>query len=105
VDRKKDLIISGGENIYPVELEAAIIKHPKVHDVAVIGTPDDRLGEIVTAVIQLKKGEDLTQEEIEHFCEEQLPRYKRPRKIIFDTVPRSLTGKIEKPKLRAKYAG
>ncbi len=104
VDRKKDLIISGGENIYPVELEAAIIKHPKVHDAAVIGTPDDRLGEIATAVIQPKKGEELTQEEIERFCEEQLPRYKRPRKIIFDAVPRSPTGKIEKPKLRAKYA-
>ncbi|MGE5839063.1 MAG: class I adenylate-forming enzyme family protein, partial [Deltaproteobacteria bacterium] len=57
VDRKKDLIISGGENIYPVELEAAIVKHPKVHDVAAIGAPDDRLGEIVVAVIQPKKGE------------------------------------------------
>jgi long-chain acyl-CoA synthetase len=105
VDRKKDLIISGGENIYPVELEAAILKHPKVHDVAAIGAPDDRLGEIVVAVIQPKKGETLTEQELIPFFEQQLPRYKRPRRVIFDEVPRSPTGKIEKPKLRAKYAG
>jgi acyl-CoA synthetase (AMP-forming)/AMP-acid ligase II len=105
VDRKKDLIISGGENIYPVELEAAILKHPKVHDVAAIGGPDDRLGEIVIAVIQPKEGESLTEEEMISFFETQLPRYKRPRRVIFDQVPRSPTGKIEKPKLRAKYAG
>lgn len=105
VDRKKDLIISGGENIYPVELEAAILKYPKVHDVAAIGAPDDRLGEIVVAVIQPKKGETLTEQEILLFFEQQLPRYKRPRRVIFDDVPRSPTGKIEKPKLRAKYGG
>jgi long-chain acyl-CoA synthetase len=105
VDRKKDLIISGGENIYPVELEAAILKHPKVHDVAAIGAPDDRLGEIVVAVIQPKKGETVTEEEFISFFEQQLPRYKRPRRVIFDEVPRSPTGKIEKPKLRAKYTG
>jgi len=104
VDRKKDLIISGGENIYPVELEAVILRHPKVHDVAVIGAKDDRLGEIVVAVIQPKKGEKATEEEMAQFCEQELPRYKRPRKILFDEVPRSPTGKIEKPKLRAKYS-
>ena len=104
VDRKKDLIISGGENIYPVELEATILNHPKVHDAAVIGTPDDRLGEIATAVIQAKSGEALSQEEINRFFEQHLPRYKRPRRVIFDEVPRSPTGKIEKPKLRAKYS-
>jgi acyl-CoA synthetase (AMP-forming)/AMP-acid ligase II len=104
VDRKKDLIISGGENIYPVELEAVILKHPKVHDVAAIGAPDDRLGEIVVAVIQPKNGERVTEEEMVSFFEQQLPRYKRPRRVIFDEVPRSPTGKIEKPKLRSKYA-
>ncbi|MCU0595325.1 MAG: acyl--CoA ligase [Desulfobacterota bacterium] len=103
VDRKKDLIISGGENIYPVELEAAILKHPKVHDVAAIGAPDDRLGEIVVAVIQPKKGETVTEQEFMAFFEQSLPRYKRPRRVIFAEVPRSPTGKIEKPKLRAKY--
>ena len=104
VDRKKDLIISGGENIYPVEVEAVILSHPKVHDAAVIGTPDDRMGEIATAVIQAKKDEALSQEEISLFIEQHLPRYKRPRRVIFGEVPRSPTGKIEKPKLRAIYS-
>jgi long-chain acyl-CoA synthetase len=103
VDRKKDLVISGGENIYPVEVEEVIQRHPKVRDVAVIGTPDERLGEVVTAIIELKAGEVLTEGEMKSFCEQNLPRYKRPRRIIFDSVPRSSTGKIEKPKLREKY--
>jgi acyl-CoA synthetase (AMP-forming)/AMP-acid ligase II len=103
VDRKKDLVISGGENIYPVEVEEVIQRHPKVRDVAVIGTPDERLVELVTAIIEPKSGEVLTKEEINSFCEKNLPRYKRPRQIIFDQVPRSSTGKIEKPKLREKY--
>jgi long-chain acyl-CoA synthetase len=105
VDRKKDLVISGGENIYPVEVEEVIQRHPKVRDVAVIGTPDERLSEIVTVIIELKAGEVLTEGEMKSFCEQNLPRYKRPRRIIFDSVPRSSTGKIEKPKLRQKYCG
>jgi acyl-CoA synthetase (AMP-forming)/AMP-acid ligase II len=105
VDRKKDLIIVGGENIYPVEIEDAIHNHPKVYDVAVIGIPDTRLVEIIGAVIDPKPGETLTEDEINAFCEQVLPRYKRPRKIIFDKVPRNPTGKIEKPKLRLKYSG
>ena len=104
VDRKKDLVISGGENIYPVEVEEIIQRHPKVRDVAVIGTPDERLGEVVTAIIEPKSSEVLTKEEISSFCEQNLPRYKRPRRIIFDQVPRSSTCKIEKPKLREKYS-
>ncbi len=103
VDRKKDLVISGGENVYPVEVEDIIRKHPKVHDVAVIGTPDERLGEIVTAVLQPRNGETLDEQEIKLFCEQQLPRYKRPRRIIFGEVPRNPAGKIEKPKLKEKY--
>lgn len=103
VDRKKDLVISGGENVYPVEVEEVIQKHPKVRDVAIIGMPDERLGEIVTAIIQPINEGALTIEEMKAFCDENLPRYKRPRKIIFDTVPRNPTGKIEKPKLREKY--
>ena len=103
VDRKKDLVISGGENIYPVEIEAILVKHPKVRDAAVIGTPNERLGEVVTAVIEPREGEVLTKEEVASFCEESLPRYKRPRTIIFDQIPRSPSGKIEKPKLRQKY--
>jgi acyl-CoA synthetase (AMP-forming)/AMP-acid ligase II len=103
VDRKKDLVISGGENIFPVEIEEIIQKHPKVRDVAVIGTPDKRLGEVVTAVIEPKAGEVLTEEEMTSFCERHLARYKRPRRIIFEQVPRSPTGKLEKPKLREKF--
>ena len=102
VDRKKDVVITGGENIYPVQVENFIITHPKVHDVAVIGLPEPRLGEIAAAVIQVKKGMTCTEEEINHFCL-GLPRYKRPRKIIFADVPRNPTGKIEKPKLREMY--
>ena len=105
VDRKKDVIISGGENIYPVEVEEVLQGHPKVKDVGVIGLPDERLGEIVTAVTEPKPGEKLTEEEIKAFCEQALPRYKRPRLIIFDRVLRSPTGKIEKPRMRQKYWG
>ncbi len=102
VDRKKDVIISGGENLYPVQIEAFLNSHPKIHDVAVIGLPDKRLGEIAAAIIQTEAGFELTEDEVNAFCEE-LPRYKRPRKIIFAPVPRNATGKIEKPKLREQY--
>jgi len=103
VDRKKDLVITGGENIFPVEIEEFLYSHPKVYDAAVIGIPDERLGEIAAAVIDPQPGQTLTEAEIAAFCEKHLPRYKRPRKIIFDKVPRNPTGKIEKPKLREKY--
>ena len=102
VDRKKDVIISGGENLYPVQIESFLSSFPKVHDVAVIGLPDPRLGEIAAAIIKLKEGVSCTEAEINHFCL-GLPRYKRPRKIIFADVPRNATGKIEKPKLREIY--
>ena len=104
VDRKKDVIISGGENLYPVQIEDFLSAHPKIHDVAVIGLPDHRLGEIAAAIIQVKAGMECTEDEIRRFCMD-LPRYKRPRKIIFADVPRNPTGKIEKPKLREKYCG
>ena len=104
VDRKKDVIITGGENLYPVQIEDFLRAHPDIKDVAVIGLPHPRLGEIAAAIIELKPGVECTQKEIEDFCLE-LPRYKRPREIIFDKVPRNPTGKIEKPKLREKYNG
>lgn len=104
VDRKKDVIISGGENLYPVQIEDFLRKHDKISDVAVIGLPDARLGEIAAAIIQIKEGVTATEQEIEDFCID-LPRYKRPRKIIFADVPRNPTGKIEKPKLRQIYCG
>ena len=102
VDRKKDVIISGGENLYPVEIEDFIMKNIKIKDVAVIGLPDPRLGEIAGAIIEVKEGMSLTEDEVNEFCL-QLPRYNRPRKIIFAPVLRNATGKIEKPKLRKMY--
>lgn len=102
VDRKKDVIISGGENIYPVEIENFISAYEKVKDVAVIGLPDARLGEIAAAIISVKEGMECTEDEIDGFCKE-MPRYKRPKRIIFAEVPRNATGKIEKPALRKKY--
>ena len=104
VDRKKDIIITGGENIFPVELEDFLLENDRIQDAAVIGIPDERLGEIVAAVIKVKPGKEMTEEEASRFCE-ALPKYKRPRKFIFDDVPRNPTGKIEKPGLRKKYAG
>ena len=104
VDRKKDVIISGGENLYPVQIEDFIRTNEKVHDVAVIGLQDKRLGEIAAAIIEVKEGMTMTEEDVEDFCLD-LPRYKRPRKIIFADVPRNPTGKIEKPKLREIYCG
>jgi acyl-CoA synthetase (AMP-forming)/AMP-acid ligase II len=102
VDRAKDVIISGGENLYPVQIEDFLREHSAIKDVAVIGLPDARLGEIAAAVISVKEGMDLTENDVNEFCLD-LPRYKRPRKIIFAPVPRNPTGKIEKPKLRALY--
>ena len=102
VDRKKDVIVSGGENIYPVQIEDFLHKYQKIKDVAVIGLPDKRLGEIAAAIIALKEGETCSEEEIMNYCLE-LPRYKRPKKLIFEAVPRNATGKIEKPALRKRY--
>ena len=102
VDRKKDVIVSGGENIYPVQIEDFLRQYDKIKDVAVIGLPDKRLGEITGAIISIKDGMECTREELDEFCT-GLPRYKRPKEAIFAEVPRNATGKIEKPALRKKY--
>ncbi|MCX5808739.1 MAG: AMP-binding protein [Proteobacteria bacterium] len=104
VDRKKDIIITGGENVFPVEIEDFFHTNPNIKDAAAIGLPDERLGEIVAVIIEVIPGKTLTAEEVMKFCE-ALPKYKRPRKIFFGEVPRNPTGKIEKPKLRKKYSG
>jgi acyl-CoA synthetase (AMP-forming)/AMP-acid ligase II len=104
VDRKKDVIITGGENVFPVEVENFLHAHASVKDVAAIGVPDERLGEIVAVVIDVIPGKQLTEKEVLQYCE-KLPRYKRPRKVFFGEVPRNPTGKIEKPKLRKRYTG
>jgi len=103
-DRAKDLIIRGGENIFPAEIEAFLLKHPKIQDVAVLGYPHARLVEIVLAVVQAKPGVTVTDEEILNFCKEKgLAKFKWPEKFIYTNVPRNPAGKVEKPKLRDTY--
>lgn len=104
VDRKKDLVITGGENIFPVEIEDFLRAHEAIKDAAVIGMPDRRLGEIPVAIVEVKPGRHLTEAMVLAYCQ-ALPRYKRPRRVFFDRVPRNPTGKIEKPKLRERYCG
>ncbi|MCD4678465.1 MAG: acyl--CoA ligase [Desulfobacula sp.] len=103
VDRKKDMIIYGGENIFPVEIEHFFQKNKKIKDIAVIGIPDERLGEIPAGIISVKPGCILCESDIIEF-QQELPRYKHLKKIFFGDVPRNPTGKIEKPKLRRIYA-
>jgi len=106
VDRKKDLIIRGGENIFPVEIEGVLRGHPKIADVAVLGYPHERLVEIAMAIVQLHPGETMTEEEVVDFCRtEGLARYKWPEKVVFADVMRNPTGKIQKFLMREKYAG
>jgi acyl-CoA synthetase (AMP-forming)/AMP-acid ligase II len=104
VDRKKDVIITGGENVFPVEIEDFLHANPNIKDAAAIGLPDERLSEIVAVIITVTPGKTLTEEDVFTFCT-KLPKYKRPRKIFFGDVPRNPTGKIEKPKLRKQYTG
>ena len=106
IDRKKDLIISGGENIYPLDIESVLITHPKIYDVAAIGIPDERLGEIVAAVIEPKAAKSITEEEIKEFCQSRLAKYKWPRRImLIEKLPRTAVNKIDKPRLRQLFGG
>ena len=106
VDRKQDMIISGGENIYPTETEEVISKHPKVHEIAVIGVPDEKWGEAVKAIIVLKEGEEATEQEIIAYCEDKLAGYKKPKSVDFieaSDMPKTPTGKILRRPLKEKY--
>ncbi|MHB1419188.1 MAG: long-chain-fatty-acid--CoA ligase [Bacillota bacterium] len=104
VDRKKDMIISGGENIYPAEVEQVIYLHPKVLEAAVIGKSDEKWGESVLALVVLQQGETITEEELIDFCTQHLARYKKPRSVIFlDALPRNPSGKVLKNELRRGY--
>lgn len=103
VGRLKDMVIRGGENIYPTEIEQLLYHHPKVKDVQVIGVPDERLGEELCAWIQLKAGETLTETELRDFCKQRLARFKVPRYFLFvDEFPMTVSGKIQKFKMREK---
>jgi long-chain acyl-CoA synthetase len=102
VDRKKDLVIRGGFNVYPREIEEVLHEHPAVREAAVIGRPDARLGEEVVAFIALKKGTPATPEEVIAFCKERLAAYKYPREVVvLDELPKGGTGKVLKAELRA----
>jgi long-chain acyl-CoA synthetase len=104
VDRKKDMIITGGENVYPREVEEVLYCHPAVMEAAVIGIPDDKWVERVHAVITLKKGKSPSEDDVINFCKERLARYKAPRSVEFvDTLPKNPQGKILKRELRDRY--
>jgi len=106
VDRIKDVIISGGENIYPAEVENALLSHPAVADCGVIGTPDSRWGEVGRAVVVLRAGESVSEADILGFLEGRLARYKIPKSVHFATgLPRTATGKILKKQLRETHGG
>ena len=100
--RKKDMIISAGENIYPVQIEDYLRKKEGIKDVAVIGMPNQRLGEIVVAIVELISGYTYKKRDIINLCKD-LPEYMRPQKIIFDTIPRNATGKVDKKTLKKTY--
>jgi long-chain acyl-CoA synthetase len=105
-DRIKDMIVSGGENVYPIEVEEALAHHPAVADVAVIGTPDERWGETVKALVVLRDGSSPSPEELVAFARERLAGYKLPRSVEFvDELPRTPSGKVLKRELRARYVG
>ena len=103
-DRKKDVIITGGENVSSIEVEDVIFSHPAVAEVAVIGIPDDKWGEMVTALVVRVEGEEVTEEEIITHCRGRIAGYKVPKRIEFrDAIPRTATGKIQKFKLREAF--
>ena len=105
VDRVKDMIVTGGFNVFPREVEDAVAEHPAVAQVGVIGTPDEKWGETVVAVAALKPGYELTLEELQTFAAAQLARYKIPRALrLVTALPRNPTGKILKYKLRETQA-
>jgi fatty-acyl-CoA synthase len=104
IDRKKDMYISGGENVYPAEVEDAIMGFDRVGDVGVIGIPDEKWGEVGMAIVVPKPGEEVTEESVIEFCKGKLAKYKVPKKVLFtDELPRTATGKILKKALKAQY--
>ena len=104
LDRKKDMIISGGENIYPAEIEDALLNNPKVMDVGVIGYPHEKWGEAVKAIVVVKEGENLTEAELIEWCQGKIGKFKIPKTVVItDAIPRTPTGKILKTELRRQF--
>ena len=101
VDRKKDMVIAGGYNIYPVELDNVLFDHPKILEACTVGIPDEYRGETIKAFIVVKEGETLTEDEVTQYCKENLAAYKVPKIIEFvDDLPKTTVGKILRRKLR-----
>ncbi|HYZ23355.1 MAG TPA: AMP-binding protein, partial [Rhodopila sp.] len=106
VDRWKDMYISGGENVYPAEVENVLYQHPAIAEAAVIGVADERWGQVGRAVVVLKEGMALSEDEVVAYCAAGLARYKLPHSVVFtDALPRNATGKVHKPTLRQRYGG
>ena len=108
VDRKDNMIITGGEKVFPKEIEAVLVEHPLVFDAAVVGTPDQKWGEVVTAVVVPSKTAELTEKELIEYCDGKMGKFKRPKCIIFidaEEMPRTMTGKILHRKLRGRFGG
>jgi fatty-acyl-CoA synthase len=104
IDRKNDMFISGGENVYPAEVERALRNHPGIEDIAVVGVPDESWGEVGYAFVMTKQGVVLTPEDVIGFCDGQLARYKWPKHVIFtDDFPRTALGKVRKTELKQQY--
>jgi fatty-acyl-CoA synthase len=99
-DRSKDIIISGGENISSIEVEETLFRHPDIEDAAVVAKPDDKWGEIPCAFIKLVEGVQVDEQEIIAYCRQNMAHFKAPKQVIFATLPRTSTGKVQKFKLR-----
>src|SRR5205807_2264053 len=105
VDRKKELIIRGGYNVYPREIEEVLYEHPAVQEAAVVGVPDEKMGEEVGAAVVLKRGEEVSEDELRSYLKGQLAAYKYPRKVWFlDELPKGPTGKILKREIEVPQA-
>ena len=104
VGRFKDMIISGGENIYAAEVEAAFLEHPAVAEAALVGEPDETYGEIGVMVVVLRSAQTVTAAELQEFCQGKLARYKVPKRIVFtDALPYSPYGKVQKSVLKERF--
>jgi len=101
-DRSKDIIISGGENISSLELESVLFKHPKILEAAVVAAPDEKWGEVPCAFVSLKKGQEMTKDEVISYCREELARFKIPKKVVFGPIDKTSTGKVQKYLLRER---
>ncbi len=106
VDRKKDMVIVGGYNVYPREVDEVLFNHPKIREAATVGKPDPRLGEVVVAFVVLDRGQDMTDEEFFAYCSESMVKYKRPVDVHFvDAIPRTGARKIDRVELRKRALG